>query len=65
MVDFNADGMLDLTDMVMLIDNWETNNSLYDIGPTAFGDGIVDIKDLKVFIKHWEEENEMNSGEVE
>jgi hypothetical protein len=64
-VDFNADGMLDLTDMVMLIDNWETNNSLYDIGPTAFGDGIVDIKDLKVFIKHWEEENEMNSGEVE
>ena len=55
-VDFDGNGIIDLTDMVMLIDNWENDNTLYDIGPLPWGDGVVDIKDLKVFIECWEEE---------
>jgi serine/threonine protein kinase/Tol biopolymer transport system component/tetratricopeptide (TPR) repeat protein len=56
-VDFNADEIVDLSDLVLLIDNWGTDNTLYDIGPYAWGDGVVDIEDLKVFIEYWEKEN--------
>jgi hypothetical protein len=41
----------------MLIDNWGTDDTLYDIGPMPWGDGTVDVEDLKVFITHWEKEN--------
>jgi len=41
----------------MLIDNWGTDKTLYDIGPFAWGDGKVDIEDLKVFIAEWEKAN--------
>jgi hypothetical protein len=60
-VDFNADGKVDLVDLVMLIDNWGSNKTLCDIGPMPWGDGKVDIEDLKVFITHWEKENSANS----
>ncbi|MBN2130915.1 MAG: PD40 domain-containing protein, partial [Sedimentisphaerales bacterium] len=60
-VDFNADGEVDLTDLVLLIDNWGTDNTLYDIGPFAWGDRTVDIEDLKVFIAEWEKENSTSS----
>jgi Tol biopolymer transport system component len=53
-VDFNGDGFTDLVDLTMLIDNWETDDTLFDIGPLPWGDGVVDIEDLKVFITHWE-----------
>jgi hypothetical protein len=56
-VDFNADSKVDLTDLVMLIDNWGTDNALYDIGPMPWGDGQVDIEDLKVFVAEWEKQN--------
>jgi len=56
-VDFNADGKVDLDDLVLLIDHWGTDNTLYDIGPFAWGDGVVDVEDLKVFIAEWEKEN--------
>ena len=58
-VDFNADGNVDLDDLRLLIDidNWGTDNTLYDIGPFAWGDGIVDIEDLKVFTAEWEKQN--------
>jgi len=56
-VDFNGDGKVDLTDLVMLIDNWGTNNTLCDIGPMPWGDGKVDIEDLKVFMTYYEKEN--------
>ena len=56
-VDFNGDGKVDLVDLVMLIDNWGTEDTLYDIGPMPWGDGKVDIEDLKVFITYWEKEN--------
>ena len=54
LVDFNTDGKVALVDWVMLIDNWGTDSTLYDIGPFAWGDGKVDIEDLKVFIAEWE-----------
>ena len=55
-VDFNGDGKLDLADLVMLIDNWGTDNSLCDIGPMPWGDGIVDVQDLIVLSEHLFEE---------
>ena len=55
--DFNADGKVDLVDLVMLIDNWGMNKSLCDIGPMPWGDGKVDIEDLKVFMTYWEKAN--------
>jgi len=55
-VDFNADGIVDLVDLVMLIDNWGTNKTLCDIGPMPWGDGKVDAEDLKVFMEHWGQE---------
>jgi Tol biopolymer transport system component len=64
-VDFNGDGTIDLVDMVMLIDHWETDDTLFDIGPMPWGDGVVDIEDLKVFIEHWEEDNLANAQENE
>jgi hypothetical protein len=56
-VDFNGDGVVDLVDLVMLIDNWGTDDTLYDIGPKPWGDGMVEVGDLKAFITHWEKEN--------
>jgi hypothetical protein len=55
--DFNADGQVDLVDLVMLIDTWGTDTVLCDIGPMPWGDGKVDIEDLKVFVTEWEKEN--------
>lgn len=56
-VDFNADKKVDLTDLVMMIQNWGTNKALCDIGPMPWGDGKVDIEDLKVFMTYYEKEN--------
>jgi len=61
-VDFNADEVVDFADLVLLIDNWGTDNTLYDIGPYAWGDGVVDIEDLKVFITYWEKEDASQSS---
>ena len=55
-VDLNADGIVDSADMVIMVDNWGTDNSLCDIGPTPFGDGIVDVQDLIVLAEHLFEE---------
>jgi len=63
-VDFNSDEIIDLVDLVMLIDNWGTDDTLYDIGPMPWGDGTVDVEDLKVFIEHWEEENTAESEDA-
>lgn len=49
--DFNSDGKVDAADMDLLMANWGTNNSLYDIGPFAWGDGVVDERDLAVLME--------------
>jgi hypothetical protein len=56
-VDFNADGKVDLVDLVMLIDDWGKTKSVCDIGPMPWGDGKVDIEDLKVFMTYYEKAN--------
>jgi len=51
-VDLNADGIVDAADMVIVVDNWGTDNSLCDVGPMPWGDGIVDVEDLVVVAEH-------------
>lgn len=48
-VDFNSDGKVDRLGRGLLMVNWGTDDSRYDIGPTPCGDGMVDSKDLMVF----------------
>ena len=55
-VDFNVDGIVDAADMCIMIDYWQTDESLCDIGPTPLGDGIVDVQDLIVLAEHLFEE---------
>ncbi len=55
-VDFNADGIADIKDLIMLIEALGTSESLYDIGPMPWGDGTVDETDLKVLMSHWGQE---------
>jgi len=62
-VDFNADGIVDIQDLLLLIEHWGQSDSRYDIGPFAWGDGKVDIEDLKVFIAEWEKANAADSQE--
>ncbi len=51
-VDLNIDGIVDAADMIIMVDNWGTDEPLCDIGPTPFGDGIVDVQDLIVLAEH-------------
>jgi hypothetical protein len=55
-VDLNGDGVVDATDMCIMIDHWGKNYSLCDIGPRPLGDGVVDVEDLKVLAEHLFEE---------
>ena len=55
-VDLNEDGIVDAADMVIMVDNWGTDNSFCDIGPMPWGDGVVDVQDLIVLAEHLFEE---------
>jgi Tol biopolymer transport system component len=55
-VDFNGDGIIDSTDMCIMVDHWGTDEPLCDIGPMPWGDGIVDVQDLIVLAEHLFEE---------
>ena len=44
-------------DIDIMIDCWDQDEPLCDIGPMPWGDGTVDIEDLKVLMSHWEKEN--------
>ncbi len=51
--DFNRDGIVDIKDLLILIENWGQNEPLVDIAPLPFGDGIVDVQDLEVLMSYW------------
>jgi len=51
-VDFNIDGIVDSTDMCVMVEHWGENYSLCDIGPTPIGDGIVDVQDIVVLAEY-------------
>ena len=53
LVDFNADGLVNINDLLLMIDNWGTNESLCDIGPMPWGDGVVDKTDLETLMGFW------------
>jgi hypothetical protein len=55
-VDFNGDGIIDISDLVIIIENWGTDETLCDIGPMPWGDGIVDRADLEVLMDYWGQE---------
>jgi hypothetical protein len=55
-IDFNGDGIVDRADMCMIVENWHTDELLYDIAPLPFGDGIVDTQDLILLSEHLFEE---------
>jgi hypothetical protein len=51
-VDLNGDAIVDAADMCIIVDNWHTNNSLFDIAPMPFGDSVVDVQDLIALAEH-------------
>jgi parallel beta-helix repeat protein len=50
--DFNVDGIIDATDVCIMVDHWGDNYPLCDIAPLPFGDSIVDIQDLIVLSEY-------------
>jgi len=55
-LDFNGDGKVDEKDLVLLINDWGTADSLCDVGPMPWGDGKVDAADLEVLMSYWGQE---------
>jgi len=55
-VDLNSDGIVDASDMCIVLDHWGEDYPLCDIGPMPWGDGIVDVQDLIVLAEHLFEE---------
>lgn len=55
-VNLNSDGIIDAADMCIIVDNWGTDNQLFDVGPTPWGDGVVDVQDLIVLAEYLFEE---------
>jgi hypothetical protein len=51
-VDFDADGFVDSTDICIMADHWGEDYTLCDIGPMPWGDGVVDVQDLVVLAEH-------------
>jgi hypothetical protein len=51
-VDFNADGKVDIADVAIMIEHWHTDYALCDIGPMPWGDGFVDAQDLIVLAEY-------------
>ncbi len=44
--DFNGDGIINSSDMCIMVDHWHTDDSMCDIAPLPLGDGFVDVQDL-------------------
>jgi hypothetical protein len=55
-VDLNGDSFVDAADICIMVDHWNTDNPLCDIGPAPWGDGIVDVQDLVILAEHLFEE---------
>ena len=54
--DVDADGIVDIQDLVILIENWGLDEPSLDVAPLPFGDGIVNIQDLEVLMSYWGQE---------
>jgi len=47
-VDLNGDGVVDGTEVCIMVDHWGEDFTLCDMGPMPWGDGVVDLEDLVV-----------------
>jgi N-acetylneuraminic acid mutarotase len=54
-VDFNGDGIVDISDLLRLIESWGQDDPIVDIAP-PLGDGVIDVFDLEVLMNHWLQE---------
>jgi len=45
-VDFNGDGKVDGREILIMAAHWGQADTLFDIGPCAWGDGVFDIQDV-------------------
>jgi hypothetical protein len=52
-VDFKADGIVNMKDFSKLAQYWGQNQPSVDVGPMPWGDGIVDMRDLSVLAQYW------------
>ncbi len=59
LVDFNADGLVDVFDVLVMTENWGIvgapegpATTLCDVAPFPMGDGVVDARDLAVLAQH-------------
>ena len=53
--DFNADGVVDIQDLLRVIRSWGRDDLLADAAP-ALGDGVVDVLDLEFLMGYWGQE---------
>jgi len=52
-VDFNSDYLVDISDLLMLIENWGQPGPSLDMGPHPWGDGVINAADLEVLMGYW------------
>ncbi|MEJ2703860.1 MAG: hypothetical protein P8Z79_15600, partial [Sedimentisphaerales bacterium] len=64
-VDFDDDGSVGISDLLMLVEAWETDDPKCDIGPMPWGDGVVDAADLDVLMNHWGLDPDTGSKPIE
>jgi lysophospholipase L1-like esterase len=50
--DLNSDGIVNSTDICIIVDNWHMSELSCDLTPPPFGDGIVDVQDLVALAEH-------------
>ena len=50
--DFDADGVVGLSDLLAILANWGSDSPLHDVAP-AGGDGTIDLNDLLVILANW------------
>jgi PKD repeat protein len=53
--DFDHDGIVDFTDLELLVNDWLRTNSIFiaDIAPLPNGDGKVNLTDFALFAQYW------------
>ncbi len=51
-VDFNIDGSVDVSDLLMFADGWLSGDADFDVSPVG-GDGTVDMADFAVLAESW------------
>ena len=55
-MDFSGNGRIDTKDLLKLIEAWDQENPVLDIGPAPLGDGVVNAADLEALMEHWGQE---------